>query len=101
MVEHREIRRLVPGMKIRITQAVGRQGDLWRATIEGELLSCGPEPTGSWHAHAKKSRYWLTRVVLRKPNGEVTRLSLDQNSRIEIVEPSKDPPAQVAEARET
>lgn len=99
MVEHPAIDRLVPGMRVRITQAVGRQRDRWSRTIEGELLSCGPEPTGSWHADGKQGRYWLTRVVLRKPDGELTRLSLDQDSRIEIVEPSNDPPPQPAEAR--
>jgi len=88
-------------MRVRITQAVGRQAARWSATIEGEVLSCGPEPTGSWHAHGKQNRYWLTRIVLRKTNGELTRQSLDQNSRIEIVEPGGDLPTQPAEARET
>lgn len=53
--------------------------------VEGEVIRHRPEPTGSWFAHGKDDRYWLNRLRLKKSDGEITTLALDENSRVEIL----------------
>jgi hypothetical protein len=76
---------LKPGMRVRITQIVGRREGDWDRPTEGTILSVRPEKTGSWHAHAKDAKLWLQRVRLQKADGEITTLNLDEHSRVEIV----------------
>ena len=73
---------LKPGQRIRIRQTIDRREGDWRADVEGEVLSVLEEPTGSWFAHSKDDRLWLRRIRLRKPNGEITTVALDQYSEI-------------------
>ena len=57
------------------------------ATVEGEIISHDMEPTAAWYAHGKKGRLWLTRLRIKKPDGEISALNLDSNSRITILKP--------------
>lgn len=77
-----QLSELKPGQRIRIRQMIDRREGVWRADIEGEVLEILEEPTGSWFAHAKDDRLWLRRIRLRKPNGEVTTITLDQYSEL-------------------
>ena len=49
--------------------------------------------TGSWFAHSKDDKLWLDRLVLRKEDGEITSLNLDDYTRVEVIppEPAKAP----------
>ena len=38
----------------------------------------------SWFAHSKNDRLWLDRLVIKKDDGEITTLNLDEFSRVEI-----------------
>ncbi|HOW18760.1 MAG TPA: hypothetical protein PLC79_06955 [Phycisphaerae bacterium] len=78
-------KRIEPGMRVRVTQRITGREETWQASVEGEVMSLCAEPTGSWFAHGKDGRYRLGRIRLRKSDGEITRLVLDPNSRVELL----------------
>ena len=43
-----------------------------------------PRPTGAWFAHGKDDKYWLVRIVLQRDDGEMTVMTLDQNTQIHV-----------------
>jgi hypothetical protein len=76
---------IAPGTRIRVEQCVLQRADEWRTVVEGEVLSHAMEPTGSWYAHGKADKLWLPRLRIRKDDGELTTLNLDNNSRITLL----------------
>ncbi|HOJ75825.1 MAG TPA: hypothetical protein PL151_15090 [Phycisphaerae bacterium] len=76
---------LAPGDRIRVTERIVGMAQTWVTQVEGEVIACRPETTGSWFTHGKRAKLWLLRVRLRKPDGEITTLNLDQNSQVEIL----------------
>ncbi|MBX3395112.1 MAG: hypothetical protein KF841_07055 [Phycisphaerae bacterium] len=42
-------------------------------------------PTGSWFAHGKGDKLWLTRLRLRRDDGELVDFNLDQDTRITLL----------------
>lgn len=81
---------LKPGQRIRLSQEIDRREGNWTSELVGIVLSAQPEPTGSWHAGGKAGRLWLNRIRLRKEDGEITTVVLDQHTRVEVLceEPS-------------
>lgn len=77
---------LQPGDRVRVTQTLACRDKVWPTTVEGTVLACDWEETGSWYAHGKNQLYWLTRIRLQKADGEITVLGLDRNSRVEKIE---------------
>lgn len=76
--------RLAPGQRIRVTQQVPRlTGTLVSKPVEGVVVRFGQQKTGSWFAHAQDDKLWLDRVEIRKDDGELVVLNLDQFSHIE------------------
>jgi hypothetical protein len=75
----------VPGQRVRITQQVPRLSGDMASTVEGVVVKSGQGKTGSWFAHSKDHKLWLDRVELRKDDGELVVVNLDQYSRIEVV----------------
>lgn len=71
------------GQKVRVTQQVPRQSGALSTTIEGEILRFGQQKTGSWFAHSKDDKLWMDRLELKKRDGELVVLNLDQFSRVE------------------
>ena len=78
-------KQLVPGTRIRVTQQIAARQYSMQAVVEGVIVSYGQQPTGSWYAHSRDDKLWLDRVELRKADGEVTILNLDDYSNIEIL----------------
>jgi hypothetical protein len=76
---------LVSGARVKVTQQVAFRDRTWPATVAGTVVSFEQRPTGSWFAHSKDERLWLDRLTIRKDDGQVTVLNLDQYSRVEIV----------------
>lgn len=81
-----------PGVRVRVTQTLPRPlaggavgGALPSTAIEGTVVGYEQSKTGSWFAHSKDDRLWLDRIVLRRDDGEVVYLNLDQYSRVEPV----------------
>lgn len=78
-------RQLEIGQVVRVVQQVPRLSGPHVAVVEGEVVSFGFSKTGSWFAHSKDKKLWVERVELRKSDGELVMLNLDQYSRVELV----------------
>lgn len=77
---------LVPGTKVRITQQIAAREYSLGAVVEGTLVSYTQKPTGSWFAHSRDDRLWLDRITLRKADGEISVLNLDDYAKVEVIE---------------
>lgn len=88
---------LHPGDRVRVQQRVQTGAmhrlETWTAAVEGEVQSCEAEPTGSWFAHGRHDRVWLLRLRLKKADGEIVVLNLDNESRITLLNRAAKPHA--------
>lgn len=80
------VKDLQPGRRVRVEQVIERRAGDWRAQVEGVIEQVDVGTTGSWYAHGKDDKLWLRRVRLRKADGEVSILNLDQYSRVELLD---------------
>jgi len=78
-----EVATFQPGTRVRVTQQVPQVEGVWTTTIEGVVVRYRQAKTGSWFAHSHHDRLWLDRLELRKDDGELVTLNLDQYSFIE------------------
>jgi hypothetical protein len=76
---------LKPSQRVRVVQAVDTREGPWSTQVEGRVLSCAPEPTGSWYAHGKGDHLWLQRLRIQKADGEIVDLVLDENSAVTVL----------------
>ncbi len=76
---------LKPGTRIRVTQTIRRRDQDWQSSVTGEVLTCEEEKTGSWYAHAPGGKLMLLRIHIRKDDGELTTVCLDQRSSVEVL----------------
>jgi hypothetical protein len=75
-----------PGVRVRVTQTLPRPlGGLPSTVVEGTVVAYEQQPTGSWYAHGKNDKLWLDRLILRRDDGEVVYLNLDQYSQVDAV----------------
>ncbi len=79
---------LAAGMVIEVTQQIPQRDEVWTTTVRGTVVRFRQARTGSWYAHSRGDRLWLDRVVLRLDDGELTELTLDRYSRVEIIDDS-------------
>ena len=75
-----------PGTRVRVTQQLPQRDGSWASTVEGTITRYQQAKTGSWYAHAKDDRLWLDRLELRRDDGELVILNLDQYTVIEAAE---------------
>ena len=81
-----EVPVLEPGTRVRVTHQISNShDDSWTNTMEGVICRYRQAKTGSWFAHAKDDRFWLDRLELKRDNGEIVILNLDQFTRIERI----------------
>lgn len=76
---------IAPGTRVRVQQIIRQRKEEWTTTVEGEVLSHELEPTGSWYAHDPKDKLLLPRLRLKKADGEITTLNLDDGSVVTIL----------------
>jgi len=67
-----------PGTRVRVTQQIAAVRRTASTTIEGTVVRYRQSKTGSWFAHGLHDKLWLDRLELRKDDGEVVVLNLDQ-----------------------
>lgn len=79
--------RLKPGARVRVTQQIAARHYAWANEVVGTVTDYEQKQTGSWYAHAKDDKLWLDRLTVRKDDGEMTMLNLDEFSHIEILDP--------------
>jgi hypothetical protein len=77
--------KLVPGARVKVTQQIAARNHSWPSTLIGTVVEYGQKETGSWFAHSKDDRLWLDRLTIRKDDGEITTLNLDDYSRVEVL----------------
>ncbi len=87
-----------PGTPVCVRQVVVRRGEPLVAETVGVVEAWSEEPTGSWHAHGKEPqsgpavaewrgrKLWLDRLRLRKVDGEVALLVIDDATQIARLE---------------
>ncbi len=68
-----------------MTQQLPQRDTAWTNTVEGTLTRYEQAKTGSWYAHARDDQLWLDRLELRRDDGELVILNLDQYTVIERV----------------
>src|SRR5687767_9827721 len=86
-------KQLQPGALVEVTQQVVHRDRTWTNRTRGVVLRYEQKQTGSWFAHSKDDKLWLDRLVLRLEDGEITDLSLDRYSQLDVITPAPAEPA--------
>jgi hypothetical protein len=76
---------LKPGTRVRVRQVINRREGPWVSETSGTVVSVKAEPSESWFAHSQDNKIWLRRLRLRKDDGELTTLTLDERSEITLL----------------
>jgi len=82
---------LHPGVRVKITQQIPSRHYSWNTDVVGTIVSFEQKQTGSWFAHSRGDKLWLDRLTLRKADGELTTLNLDEFTHIEVVDEDGNP----------
>jgi hypothetical protein len=77
--------RLQPGQRIRITQTVRVGFKEWTATVEGTYREKSHLVTGLGTHRRPEDDIIVPLVRFTKPNGELSSVSLDEHSKIEVL----------------
>lgn len=75
-----------PGTPVCVTETIVRRGTPIKTETVGVVECWENLPTGSWYAHGKGDRLWLKRLRLRKVDGEITLLVMDEHTAIAKLE---------------
>ena len=75
-----------PGTPVRVTQTVQRREGSYKSEVIGVVEAWEDQPTGSWFAHGKDDKLWLSRLTLRKLDGEMSMLVMDDQTKIAKLE---------------
>lgn len=78
-----ELNAFAPGTRVRVTQQMPQTHTVWSTCVEGTVVRWRQDRTGSWFAHGKDDKVWLDRLELRRDDGELVTLNLDQWSLVE------------------
>ena len=97
-----------PGTVVRVTEQIPRRTDTFTSVITGTVVRQERQKSGSWYARNTRNKVWLDRLILRKEDGEISILNLDEYTVVEVlsgaegvrgesvmVEPSQDASAAV------
>jgi hypothetical protein len=76
--------KLVPGARVRVTQQIAARHYTWTTEVRGTIVEYSQRETGSWFAHGKDDKLWLDRLLIRKDDGELTTLILDEYTHLEM-----------------
>jgi hypothetical protein len=79
--------RLPKGTQARVVQGIHQEDPSYTAETVGVIEAWEEEPTGAWFAHDPEGRLSLQRLRLRKPDGEVSVLTIDDQTEVHRVEP--------------
>ena len=70
------------GTPVCVRQTLERRGRSTFAEVIGVVEAWEDRPTESWFAHGKDGRLWLKRLKLRKADGELVLLIIDDSTAI-------------------
>jgi hypothetical protein len=77
--------RFPAGTPIRVKQTICLRGRNAEAETVGTVESWQTLPTASWFAHGKNGKLPLKRLKLKKADGELSLLVVDDQTQIEAV----------------
>jgi hypothetical protein len=80
------LRSLRPGQRIRITQTVRVGSQIWTTTVEGAFRKVDYLVTGLATDRVPADDIVVVAVHFTKGNGELSSVTLDEQSRIELIE---------------
>jgi hypothetical protein len=86
-------KKLVAGAVVEVTQQIPHRDRVWTNRVKGTVISYQQKQTGSWFAHSKDDKLWLDRLVLKKEDGEIITLNLDDYTHLEVIPPATAPEA--------
>lgn len=75
-----------PGTPVCVTETTRRRDDAIETRVIGVVQEWEELPTGSWFARGKDNKLWLKRLRLRKADGEITLLVVDDGTTIAKLE---------------
>ena len=79
---------LRPGVRVKVTQQIAARHYALTSEVAGTVVEYEQKQTGSWYAHSKNDKLWLDRLLLKKEDGELTTLNLDDYSHVELLTPA-------------
>jgi hypothetical protein len=88
------IDQFTPGQRVVITQQIPQRARVWTTKITGVVVMAEQKKTGSWFAHSKDDKLWLDRVTIRKDDGEVAVINLDEFTHVELLAAAPAKPAE-------
>ena len=71
---------------MKVTQQIAARDYTWTSDVVGTVLGYEQKQTGSWFAHSKNDKLWLDRLMLKKDDGELITLNLDDYSHVEVLD---------------
>ena len=74
------------GTPVLVRQQCERREGSYQSEVIGVVESWEDKPTGSWHAHGKNGVLWLKRLRIRKSDGEMSLLVIDDTTEISKIE---------------
>jgi len=75
-----------PGTPVRVRQVTRMRAEDFEVEVVGVVEAWENLPTGSWYAHGKDSKLWLRRLKLRKSDGEISLIVVDDQTYIARIE---------------
>jgi len=76
------------GTPVRVTMTTNFRDRALTSHAFGTIEAWDRLPTGSWFAQGKNDKLWLDRVRLRKVDGEISLLVIDDATTIAKLEPA-------------
>ncbi len=75
-----------PGTPVCVRQVTRMRTGDFESEVVGVVEAWEDQPTGSWYAHGKDSKLWLRRLKLRKSDGEISLIVVDDETYIAKLE---------------
>ena len=79
-------KKLRPGARVKVIQQISARHYALTSEVAGTIVDYEQKQTGSWYAHSKNDKLWLDRLTIRKEDGELTTLNLDETSHVEVLD---------------
>jgi hypothetical protein len=70
---------------VRIKQKVTVGMQSWALEVSGVIRDAKPIDTGIHTDRVRRDDFWVESVLLEKPDGELTRVTFDENTQVEVL----------------
>jgi|GEM_PF-1728684 len=77
-----------PGTKVRVIQHARVGHRRWRTQVEGVVVNEGIRPVGGIEMGGKAAFCRQNTLMLKKADGELTQVAIDENTEITVLEPA-------------